>query len=309
MSGKTAKGQTSFLDEARVVVSQTLADYQKQTEDYVPRILVREGASRQEISESRSYRQLGMPVPEQMLIDHSEITSFPRMALIGNAGSGKTYAVRHAYLGAAETFLLASDTPMPCLLNLERHLSTRRGIEEALDRRYRDLFGRLSSEHEPGCVLFLDGLDDRLRTEPNHFDFVNSLLCFLADHSNQLSSVVLACRRPYWNPSWVAGSEPPWAVYHTDFLDPEDYIAILPDPATLRKFFDHAESLGIADLLQLPFIGFDLARRYRRGEELPSSRQEWFRQRIQTSLKGTERDQKRAEAPPLDTLLIRTQFS
>jgi hypothetical protein len=292
-----------FLDEARAVLHETLPEIQERTGDYVPRILVREGTSRQDTAQLRSLRRLAIPDLEGLFLDDAQITSCPRVAIIGDAGSGKSYVLQNAYLEAARVFLRSSDAPLPCFLDLARHLSIRRSLEEALNRRYQGLFGRLRSEHEPGCVLFLDALDERLSTEENPYDFINEILSFLKSYQYQLSSVVLACRRALWNANWFRNSVPPWDVYHTDHLDREDYTAIIPDLATRRDFFKHANSLGIADLLRLPFIGFDLARKYGQGEDLPSSRQDWFQERIKAMLKGSERDQERGQAPPLGILL------
>lgn len=292
-----------FVDEARAVLHETLPEIQERTRDYVPRILVREGTSRQDTAQLRSLRRLAIPDLEGVFLDDAQITSCPRLAIIGDAGSGKSYILQNAYLEAAHIFLSSSDAPLPCFLDLVRHLSTPHRLEEALNRRYRGLFRRLASERGRGCVVFLDALDERLLTEENHYDFVNGLLSSFEDHQDQLTSIVLACRRALWNPNWFRNSVPPWDVYHTDHLDREDYTAVIPDPATRREFFKHANSLGIADLLRLPFIGFDLARKYSLGEDLPSSRQDWFQERIEAMLKGSERDQERGQAPPLGTLL------
>ncbi len=171
----------SFLDEARNILEETLPEILHRTQGYVPRTLVREDTSRQEAVQLRSLRRLGLAEPQRKLLD-AQIMSCPRLAIIGDAGSGKSYVLQSMYLRAAYAFLSSADTPLPCFLDLARHLSLQQSVEEtlaeALNRRYCGLFDRLRSDHKPGCVLFLDALDERLLAEKNPFDFVNGLFAF-----------------------------------------------------------------------------------------------------------------------------------
>jgi len=268
--------------------------------------LVKEGTGRQEVVLLRSLRRLVAVDPEQRLLEDAKITKCSRLVIIGDAGSGKSHVMWHAYSKAVQAFLNSSANPFPCFLDLRRDLSQRSSVEEALEdvlrRRY--LFDKLLSEHEPGCMLFLDALDERLMLERNDYDFVNGLLNFIQDHQERLPGVVLACRRVFWNRDWLRHSQTPWQIYHADHLDFEDYAAIIADSAVLHEFFNQASSLGIADLLGLPFFGFDLARKFNQGQSLPKSRQEWFQQHIKEALEGTESDRTRGNAPPLDSLLM-----
>jgi hypothetical protein len=298
----------NFLDETRLILRESVFETAQRIKDYVPRVLVREGTDRSVASQLRSLRRLALPETERKLLEDAQVTSRPRLAIIGDPGSGKSYIVQNAFLKAAHAFLMSSDAPLPCFLDLARHLSRQYSVkemlEEALHRRYRGLFERISSEHKSGCILFLDALDERLLAEKNPFDFVNGLLAFIDDYQLILHGVVIACRRVVWNPEWFRDPRIPWEIYHTDYLDFEDYGEILPDPATRKAFFDHADSLGISDLLRLPFIGFNLARRYDQGQSLPVSRQAWFREHIETALKSSKSDQERGQAPPTETLIF-----
>lgn len=292
-----------LLDEARAVLQGSLPEIEQRTLGYARRTLIREGTSRQEAAYLRMWRSLALSGSDDRLLADDQLTTVSRLAIVGDAGCGKSYILQNAYLGAARAFVASSDAPLACFLDLLRHLSTRHSLEEALDYRYRGLFSRIRSEHEPGCVLFLDALDERLLSEQNPFDFVNELLFFLSDHRDQLRSVVIACRRTAWDPVWFRDSEPGWDVYHADHLGIEDYAGIIPNPTERQGFFEHADSLGIADLLSLPFIGFDLAHTYKEGRDLPTSRRDWFRQRIRRTLEGSQRERERRPAPPLETLL------
>ncbi len=299
----------AFLEEARVLLNTAFADIQQQTEGYIPRILAHEGLSRREISSLRSLRRLVAPDPESRLLEDTQITGCPRLVIIGDAGSGKSYILQHAFLNAAQAFLASANSPLPCFLDLKRGLSNQPSVEESLKQvlRRRYLFDRVSSEHEAGCILFLDALDERLSTEKNDYDFVNGFLNFIQDYRECLSSVVLACRRVIWNLDWLRNSQFPWQIYNADHLDFEDYTAIILDPTIRRAFFDQMDLLGLADLLELPFFGFDLARKFSRGQNIPASRREWFHQRIRETLEGTENDRAQGDAPPLDTLLFLTK--
>lgn len=296
----------AFLDEARAKLNTILPEMLEQTQGYVPRVLVKEGVRHQEIAWLRSWRRLEMLDSESKLLKDTQITNCSRLLIIGDAGSGKSYILQQEYLRAAQTFLTTPNVPLPCFLDLKRHLSKQPSVEatleETLRRRY--LFDRLSSEHKPGCTLFLDALDERLLTEENEYDFVNGLFNFIQDYHDQLSAVILACRRVFWNPDWLRFSETSWQVYHADDLDREDYAAIIPDSDQLHAFFKQVNLLGISDLLRLPFFGFDLARKYTAGQSLPHSRRDWFQERIREALEGTQHDQADGQTPPLDTLLI-----
>lgn len=298
----------TFLDEVRADLNTKFSEIQDQIKGYVPRILVKEDTSRQEVVSLRSLRRLVAPDPDQRLLEDAQITKCSRLIIIGDAGSGKSHIIWHAYSIAAQAFLNSSANPFPCFLDLRRDLSQRSSVEEALEdvlrRRY--LFDKLLSEHKPGCILFLDALDERLMFERNDYDFVNGLLNFFQDYQERLPSVVLVCRRVFWNQDWLR-SQSPWLIYHADHLDFEDYAAIIPDPTARQEFFNQASSLGIADLLGLPFFGFDLARKFNQGQRLPESRQDWFQQHIKEALAGTESDRIRGKAPPLDSLLMMAQ--
>jgi len=242
---------------------------------------------------------------EKQAIEDAELTTLARVAVIGDAGSGKSFVVRKAFLESVQRFLDSpADTPMPFLLDLGQELIANRDIATALDHWCNGLFTRTATEHEPGCVLFLDSLDEKLLKVPDEIEFINAIDLFFKDHRNCLSSVVLACRRALWNSTWFGGSDPAFEVFHTDHLEYADYYHFIPDEEMRREFFERAESLGIAELLKSPFVGFDLAHTYQRGDPLPSSRREWFGRQVEKLLRGRQRDSLRDDAPPLKNLLF-----
>ena len=173
----------AFLEEARALLNTALADIQEQTEGYIPRILAQEGLDHREISSLRNLRRLVAPNPDGGLLEDTQITGCPRLIIIGDTGSGKSYILQHVFLNAAQAFLASANSPLPCFLDLKRGLSNQPSVEESLKQvlRRRYLFDRVSSEHEAGCILFLDALDERLLEERNDYSFVNGLFNFIQD--------------------------------------------------------------------------------------------------------------------------------
>jgi hypothetical protein len=296
----------AFVDDGRAVLQreQALREVGGRTADYVDRVLVQEGIDRQEVAQLRRFGGFLAKEFKGKVLPDSQLSDYPRLVIIGDTGSGKSYVVQRAYSNAVNAFLHTSDAPFPCFLDLYKHLSSRHSIEDALDYHYPGLFRRAQKEHEPGCALFLDTLDERLSNEPNHFDFINRLLFFFEDHRESLATIVIACRRAAWNPAWFSSSDVSWAVYHADYLGFEDYAGIIPEGTARQEFFSHANALGIADLLGLPFFGFDLARKYNQGLRLPESQEEWFQEHLESALKGSIQDQEDGRAPAVEILHV-----
>src|SRR5262249_1448690 len=95
---------------------------------------------------------------------------------------------------------------------------------------------------------------------------------------------VIACRRAAWNPDWFKGLSIRPEVFHADYLADKDYAQIIPEQDSRRGFFDSCGELGISELLDNPFDGFYLARRFAAKQLLPRSRRECLDQRINDSM-------------------------
>jgi len=293
----------AFLDEARVFLEDRVPNLEAELGKYVPRILIKSDVAPQDAGYIRGFDRFLSPSERQTLED-KQITTLPKVAVIGDAGSGKSFIVRKVFLESIRRFLDSPDAPVPFFLDLGQDLIASQGIATALDHRYDGLFKRTASEHEPGCVLFLDSLDEKLLKEPDEIEFINAIDLFLRKHRGRLPSVVLACRRAFWNSTWFRGSDPAFQVFHADCLEFTDYRHIIPDREQRQEFFECAESLGISELLKSPFVGFDLARTYKRGEPLPSSRRDWFERQVEKLLKGRQRDREHGDAPPIKHLVF-----
>jgi len=293
----------AFLDEARVLLEDRVPNLEAELGEYVPRILIKSDVAPQDAGYVRGFDRF-LSSSEGQTLEDKQITTLPKVAVIGDAGSGKSFIVRKAFLESIRRFLDSPDAPVPFFLDLGQDLIANQGIATALDHWYDGLFKRTANEHEPGCVLFLDSLDEKLLKEPDETEFINAIDLFLRKHRGRLPSVVLACRRAFWNSTWFRGSDPAFQVFHADCLEFTDYRHIIPDREQRQEFFECAESLGISELLKSPFVGFDLARTYKRGEPLPSSRRDWFERQVEKLLKGWQRDRERGDAPPIKHLVF-----
>ena len=63
-----------------------------------------------------------------------------RMILVGATGSGKSFVIKRAFVGAVRRF--ETGGPAPFLLDLDAHLGTRLDVIEALDTQYQGMFSR-----------------------------------------------------------------------------------------------------------------------------------------------------------------------
>ncbi len=293
-----------FLDEACRLLKSRASSLEEKLSEYVPRVLIRGDISPADATYARGFYRF-LPSSEQQAFEDTKLATLVRTVVIGDAGSGKSFIIRRAFIESIQRFLDSpTDTPVPFLLDLGQDLIADQDITMALDHWYDGLFTRTVAEHDSGCVLFLDSLDEKLLKVPDEIGFINAIDLFLSTHKNCLSSVMLACRRAFWNSTWFGRSEPTFEVFHADHLDFTDYRYIIPDQEQRRGFFERAESLGIAELLQSPFVGFDLARTYKCGEPLPSSRREWFEGQVEKLLRGRQKDRQYDDVPPLKHLVF-----
>lgn len=289
----------AFLAEARAVTQSMASILESRAPGYVGRVLVKEGTDPAQIAQFKSLRRI-LKSDIRDVLEVSELARCSRVVVLGQSGSGKSYILAHAYVRAVRQFLTSPASPMPFYLDLYRDLYASAAIAEGLERRYNRLFGRVSAEHEPGCILILDALDGRLGVEPKPLDFMNELCGFLNDHSDTMKTVVLACQRGAWESGWLLNSPEQWTVYHTDHLDNDDYAGLIPDPTQRQGFFDTVTELGIQELLALAFNGFDLARRYVKGDELPGNRIVLFQERVKSALNAAAKQ----GAPPLEICYV-----
>ena len=267
---------------------------------YVHRLLFHVKADVQEALVRHRLRKTYKVSDEDLqALDDRELARQPRLCVIGNAGSGKSSVLTFGYLEAVQHFLHSPSAPLPFFVDLGKDLPTDFNIERTLRAKYAGLFQRAHSESSAGCALFLDGLDEVLQKTPY---FINDLTFFLKEHQPCLARVVLACRRAMWHAEWLTQDPVRLVVYHTDYLDEDAYAQILPDQTTRHAFFVRCHILGIASLLESPFDGFYLARKFRAEQPLPSSRRECLSEQIDAALKGRAVDREEGSAPPVEAL-------
>ena len=292
----------SFIEEARCFLQQNvLPDIEKvlKKEDYIHRPLFREEA---DIDKALAFRQLYQHQQDNNdILEDQNLEKEPNLALIGNAGAGKSFTLEYGYTQAIQRFLDDPAAPFPLSLKLGQELPSSLDIASALNSRYEQLFQRSLTEHASGGALFLDGLDEVLQGTPK---FIVDLQIFLQKHASYLKQTVVACRRAAWRSDWFSKGSSPLAVYHVDYLDKEVYAQILPARTTRQSFFDQCAAIGILDLLDSPFDGFYLAREFGAKRPLPKTRRECLGQRIDDALRGTKLDQDKGKAPPLTRLRL-----
>ena len=290
----------SFIEEARRFLQQNiLPDIENVLEKggYIHRPLFREEA---DIDKALAFRQLYQHQQDNNdILEDQNLEKEPNLALIGNAGAGKSFILEYGYTKAIQRFLDDLAAPFPLFLKLGQQLPTSLDIESALNSQYQQLFQRSLTEHDSGCALFLDGLDEVLQDTSR---FLVDLQIFLQKHASYLKQTVVACRRAAWHSDWFSEGSFPLVVYHVDYLDREVYAQILPARTTRQSFFDQCAAIGVLDLLDSPFDGFYLAREFGAKRPLPKTRRECLGQRIDDALRGTSLDQDKGKAPPLTRL-------
>lgn len=280
-----------FLNESRAEFKNLLDQ-----EEYQPRIIFREGADINQLLVS--HYLLGQHFQDNDLLADKNLGQHPYLLLIGNSGSGKSLVIAFSYLQALEQVLHNPSAPFPLFLDLGTDLLSDLDIGRALEWKHKGFFQMALAEHPGGVSLFLDSLDDVLST--NH-RFINDLIHFLERYNERLVRIVVACRRAAWVSEWFTRDPIRLEVYHADYLDEDTYKQILPDADRHSEFIRECQTLGISSLLDTPFDGFYLARRFRDGKSLPQTRRECLSQRIMDALRGTERDLP-TNRPPLDSL-------
>ncbi|NQT53456.1 hypothetical protein HQ576_15465, partial [bacterium] len=218
-----------------------------------------------------------------------------RLALIGNAGSGKSATIIHTYCSAVNAFLAAPDLPVPLLIDLDRDTQGSTELIECADLLYDAQFSEAIEHHRAGVLLFMDSLDEVLRRRNVPPDYVKRLELFINNKDEQLAGLVLACRRPAWRKEWFATGKAELPVFHLDHLERngKEYRKLIPDWPTRRAFFDGLDTRGMSDLYVTPFDGFYLAKEFVKTGRLPESRRQYLSDRVDKALEGTEHERSR----------------
>ena len=280
----------SFHDDARAALNTFLLEAKEllTREQYVHRLIYREGEDARQAYQLYHFLDEHSAQQNNILKD-GDVSPNRRVILIGNAGSGKSLILTHLFAEAAERFQSNTLAPIPFFLDLHSELDSNNDVTRALDFKYRGFFSKAIKEYPHGCVLILDGLDERLLKVSQRF--VRDLEFFLQEISASLNSLVVACRRAAWNPDWFKGLTIRPEVFHADHLADEDYGQIIPERDARNGFFDSCGNLGITELLDNPFDGFYLARRFAAKQPLPRSRRECLDERISDSLQRATKSQ------------------
>lgn len=288
----------AFNDDARAFIRQLTPEFEARLASYVPRAVVREGVTQEQLPWLRWLAEK-TPAEESDLVQDIDLPRLKRVLLIGNAGSGKSQVLMRGFLTQCQCFLANSTEPFPLFLDLGTQLPTNLDLDIALTHWSNGLFQRAIAEHPAGVVLFLDALDEAL-LRSGGAAYYNDLRIFLQNYRNSLT-VMIACRRPAWNPLWFQGVEPAFVTFNCDYLESSTYNHLIPEDSQRARFFGQVQELGISNLLDSPFIGFALARSFLTGAPLPPSRHDWFEQQITRFLNWTESNLTHSQ-PPLARL-------
>ncbi len=226
----------AFHDDACLALNTSLAEARQllNREQYVHRLIYREGEDPREAYQLYHFLDEHRARQNNILKD-SEVLPNRRIVLIGNAGSGKSLILTHLFAAAAERFQSDTLAPIPFFLDLHRDLDSNNDLTRALNFKYRGFFSKALKEDSHGCVLVLDGLDERLLKVSQRF--VRDLEFFLQEISVSLNSLVVACRRAVWNPDWFRRLSIQPEVFQADHLADEDYAQIIPERDARSVFF------------------------------------------------------------------------
>lgn len=279
----------SFLSDARSTVEDRLIpDLESHLDQkvgggdkfYVRRKLFREDVDEQDqIFLSLADPDASTTLREKDLLGHENYV------VLGRSGAGKSALSIHTAVRACRRFLEEDSAPLPVFLELgtEVNQGNDQAIRNALQRASHGLFERALQEHKPGLHLIVDALDELLRYERRMMTPLDTVLMDLDRKANL--QLLLTTRRSQWRESdWKSHLLHDTEIYHVDEAGRYEYRQILDDEEEWSDFYDACKSRGLDDLLDIPFDGFDLAFRFRSGEELPLSRREHLNQRIDERL-------------------------
>lgn len=284
-----------IVDRIRKKTTKLLAD-----KKYVSREIYKEGLDARPLF---SRDDILLHIPEgkgdgPLWLRDVEIPNHPgSVLLIGNAGSGKSLIMRKAYCAAAETHIRENQESVPLWLDLKSVARGSEAIANALDNENDSLWSHQKATPEKSVQVFFDSLDERMQVDPL---FINDFTQFLRTSFSDNCRVVIACRRSIFRSDWFDDID--LSLFHCDYLPRDCYREIIKNDKKLGQFFEKIHQMGLASLLENPFDGFDLARRFNKGEHLPDTRFELLRLRVDEHLKGHDEGKGGRLSPPLSTI-------
>jgi hypothetical protein len=215
-----------------------------------------------------------------------------RAVLLGNAGSGKSTVIQYAFTELAENYLSGTSEVVPFLFHLGKEVGNDFDLLKWIDHSYDGAFSKCVDKGLKVCLL-IDGLEDAIALRKPFI--VNDLEYFIQQYEPNLASLVIACRRFFWRANLF--KKVGLAGLSVDALFYEDYEELFPKPKDLQNFTSQCAASGISELLENPFDGFYLARRFLTKQALPKSRLECLKQRVDAAFApkgsgdGTHRSQ------------------
>lgn len=278
------------LDELNVILAEhaDLIRNELSESQYVNRQIFKEGdVPHEKVVKQHIHEDSTIPTDD-------DLASPGWTVLIGNAGAGKSFVLKHAFCAAFQRF--GDCNPIPLYIDLDQDLETNLKMVAALNGRYEGGFSWAIENHAPGVTLFLDSLDERILNENRRFTV--NLRNFLTSNRSKINGCLIACRRSAYDPTWFNSPTLKFATSHVDFLDDFEFKQLIDDEGRLRGFYDQCDLIGISNLLTTPFDGFYLARKFLNGQTLPRSRTECFQERIDAALRSTSEDTDSQTAPP-----------
>lgn len=259
----------------RPFIQAALDEMRQQLVGYVPRLLLRADNEDSSVELYRSWllgvHGHGETVCRDIDLKHGSAV------VLGDAGSGKTWILRRALVEAMTSWLEDEHNRLPIYVDLGAELPPNGMLGPVLQQ-------KLAEYPSPRYQLFLDSLDEAIRQF--HRPVVNGILLALREVQERLEGVVVACRRWAWEPDFsekvtLSRDTPVWRA---DFLQPDAFEHVLPDPNVRRDFLQAVNELGVEDLVSRPIEGFYLARLFAEQKPLPRSRFELFARRISSYL-------------------------
>lgn len=267
-----------------------LSEYERKLQaGYVSRRLFTEGADPSKLAIEESLLKEKQPgiLPDLELLDHGDLL------ILGNAGSGKSFIIFQTFIHAAKKYLSGESLERPLFLDCHKPLGNQTSLEDVANFDYGGFLLRVSH------VLIVDGFDEGINQKG--LGFIRDLGVFIDRHRDFIPKVIITCRRTLWNDDWATTLGFPEGFkdhrFSADYLEDRVYSQLIPDDKLRKLFIEKAQSLGILDLLDHPFEGFFLARRFVKGETLPPSRFECFNLQIDECLKGSQRDRNQLSLP------------
>lgn len=214
----------------------------------------------------------------QTRLGADEILQERRILLLGDAGSGKSMFLNHAFLRARERHLKEPSHPLPLLFDLKLDVGDDQDLSSSLDTSSQGLYSLAQEEHTGPLALFIDNLDARLVRSTTS---VNTLITLLERLNVQFRGrsvmVLLACRRAVWEEQPGANrdkllSNHGFRPYSADHGSETLWTQILPDKRKQLAFWSRCLRYRIEPLLTSPYFSIPLARRFVQGDRLGKSR-------------------------------------